>query len=827
MNFEHGFFRHYGGKTAILLSLCGALAAQAQPQIVKQPAPQLDLDLRVKAGFFVEATGDGTLQYQWRLNGVNIPGATSPGYDIESVALTDGGSYSVAVSDDKDNTVESTAALLTLNLPPVDKNDFFQSRALLSGLTGAVRSNNKDATLESGEPKHAGKTGGKSIWFTWTAPANGIATFRTVGSSFDTLMGIYTGRAIDQLTPAPAAINDDDRGGFLTSVVTFQVTADQQYQIAVDGLYGASGEVVLSWDFDITGDLLPIISKSPLSKTLGPGDPLDLTVEVGQSDSVEWYFDNRPTGVKNTRFLRDRVDEGDVGRYTLRAESQNREVPRPIFSDAADIQINMTDDKPDTNAASIDKFFIAADLGKQRGLAGLTSGSKAPPRSSFGTSRGYTITQIFSTSGSTKEPGEPNHCGVAGGASEWFVYETPASGWLQINTDGSTYNTVLAVYSGPGLDFESLVPVACNNASGNGGDRVLFSTAAATTYFIAVDGVGGASGTVHLNVNLGDPPAITVPPQNKTNFVGSNVTFTVTATGTSNLFFQWKFNGVNIAGATSTSYTRTNIQPSHAGSYSVVVTNTWGSVTSSSATLFIPPSITAQPTNQTVNAGANTSFSVTATGAATLRYQWRKNGSPISNATSSALNLTNVQSTDAGTYSVVVTNTAGTVTSSNATLTVNTAPLITGQSGSKTVTAGTNPSLLVTATGTPSPNYQWQFNNANIAGATSATLTLTNFQASNEGNYRVIVSNLVGTATSSTAVLVLNSPVRVGTFSLTNGNFSLQFIGEANTNYIFQASTNLIDWTSLQTNSSSSGFLDLVDSNAGLFGRRFYRLVKQ
>src|SRR6185503_9049580 len=131
-------------------------------------------------------------------------------------------------------------------------------------------------------------------------------------------------------------------------------------------------------------------------------------------------------------------------------------------------------------------------------------------KASGGPATGYTGTQIFNTFGSTKEEGEPNHCGVSGGASEWYAYQPPANGLVTVDTIGSDFDTVLAIYTGPGTDFGSLIPVACDNDSGPDGadSRVTFSATAGTLYFIAVDGVGGATGTVFLNYNLNAAPTI-------------------------------------------------------------------------------------------------------------------------------------------------------------------------------------------------------------------------------------------------------------------------------------------------------------------------------
>lgn len=176
-----------------------------------------------------------------------------------------------------------------------------------------------------------------------------------------------------------------------------------------------------------------------------------------------------------------------------------------------------------------------------------------------------------------------------------------------------------------------------------------------------------------------NPPNINQHPNSQTVTVGANVTFNVNASGTNPKTYQWRFNGTNIPGATSQSYTITNVQLNHAGGYSVVVSNAFGSATSNTANLtvnaaLVAPAIATQPSSQTVNSGANVSFSVTATGSAPLTYQWRFNGSNINNATNSTYSISNVQSSHAGQYSVRVTNAAGNVTSANATLTVNIPP---------------------------------------------------------------------------------------------------------------------------------------------------------
>ena len=169
-------------------------------------------------------------------------------------------------------------------------------------------------------------------------------------------------------------------------------------------------------------------------------------------------------------------------------------------------------------------------------------------------------------------------------------------------------------------------------------------------------------------------PIITTQPTNQTVIAGGTATFNVAASGTPPLSYQWSFKGTNIAGATNTILTLTNVQLNQAGNYTVQVANTGGSVLSSNAVLTVnlpvPPTITTQPTNQTVFAGNTASFNVAATSTSPLFYQWNLNGTNISGATNTTLILANVQFSQAGAYSVMVSNALGSILSSNALLTV-------------------------------------------------------------------------------------------------------------------------------------------------------------
>ena len=173
------------------------------------------------------------------------------------------------------------------------------------------------------------------------------------------------------------------------------------------------------------------------------------------------------------------------------------------------------------------------------------------------------------------------------------------------------------------------------------------------------------------------------------------------------------------------------------------------------------PTITTQPTSQTVTAGTNVSFTAAADGTPAPTFQWRKDGIAISGATNAILTLTAVSATSAGAYSVVATNAIGSATSNAATLTVNplvvtASPTITSQPISVAATAGGTVAFVATADGIPAPTLQWRKNGVAISGATSPTLMLRSVAATDAASYTLVATNTIGTTTSNAALLSLS-----------------------------------------------------------------------
>jgi hypothetical protein len=335
----------------------------------------------------------------------------------------------------------------------------------------------------------------------------------------------------------------------------------------------------------------------------------------------------------------------------------------------------------------------------------------------------------------------------------------PTVQW-QVSTNGGTFSDV------PGASSTTLT-LTNTTASMNGNQ-----------YHAVFTNVSGNITTTAATLTVNVAPLITLQPSNQTVTAGQTATFTATATATPSPTVQWQVstNGgtfSDVAGASSTTLSLTSTTASMNGNqYHAVFTNDSGNVTTTAATLTVnfPPTITLQPSNQTVTEGQTATFTATANGnpAPTVQWQVSTNGgafSDVAGASSTTLTITGTTASMSGNqYHAMFTNASGNVTTTAATLTVNFAPTITLQPSNQTVTAGQTATFTATASGTPTPTVQWQVSTnggtfSDVAGASSTTLSLTSTTASMNGNqYHAVFTNASGNVTTTAATLTVNFP---------------------------------------------------------------------
>ncbi len=199
-------------------------------------------------------------------------------YEDTTATIDTGYHYWVTATNDLGTSPVSTSDS-GFHLPSRSPNDAFAARVTLAGLAPTASGSTVDASAEAGEPVHAGVGGGKSIWWTWTAPATGAVEINTSGSNFDTVLAVYRGESVSGLSLV--ADNDDiDYGVDVQSQVLFAATAGETFQIAVDGWGGESGVVALSVLQEAPDETAPIGDITLSNTTIGENQSAGTMVGV-------------------------------------------------------------------------------------------------------------------------------------------------------------------------------------------------------------------------------------------------------------------------------------------------------------------------------------------------------------------------------------------------------------------------------------------------------------------------------------------------------------------------------------------------------------------
>ena len=718
------------------VGLAPHLAFGQAPVINNQPQSRT-VDIGEDATFSVTANGTQPLRYQWRLNGQNIPGATNSALVFANAQPTNGGSYSVAVIN-TNGGVQSRTAVLLVRTPSLGLSDNLADRPVFTNASFVGSGNNVNATFEIGERDHAGKKGGHSVWLGWIAPVNGIVTFRTHGSSFDTTIEALTASSIANSTNIIG--NDDGAPGF-TSAIRFNATAGTEYLIVVDGRGGAVGNILLSWSLVAGPRDFPRIFSQPFDAvtTLSNQQIFYVGAENGNDGQYQWLLNDVIIPGEMALGIVPIAAPGKLGVYTVRVTNGTSvAVSDPAVFEIASQNATPTSDKfQDTFERA--GYSLASEPGKKKKPVGLVS-----------LASGAVGSQILNNYGSTKDEGEPLHAGITGGASRWQAIEPEVDGTLALDTAGSEPDTVLAVYIGDSL--LSLQEVASDNNGGPDGRSaaVTIPVTAETYYLVAVDSVGGSNGIVQLNWRLGQYPVLSQPPVRVFD-PNQNVTLSVSVNGGVGPFaYQWYKDDQLLPGKTNNPLQLFNVNAAAAGLYTLAVSNLVGIVSNTTRLVQRGPTpvFVTDPRDAVRAEGQSINFNSSAASTLPVQYQWQFKGKPIAGATSADYTIPQCSLANSGAYRVVATTGSGSATSATAIATVLLPPTIVRSPKSVLANNSRKAIFKVKAAGSGPLSYQWQFNGANIPYAKSATHIIENALASHVGSYQCVVTNPVGSATS-------------------------------------------------------------------------------
>jgi hypothetical protein len=408
-------------------------------------------------------------------------------------------------------------------LPP---NDNFANRSLLSSSARlTLQANNTAASKEPGEPAHAGNAGGKSLWWSWTAPVSGFLGLTTTNSSFDTLLAVYTGNTL-----AGLQLVASDAGS--PSMARFPVVAGTAYQIAVDGKDGAGGSIGLSLTLsaepnDDFANRLPLsgyptVFGSNVNATLEPDELL-----IPRSPEIplhtDWY------GSRSVWWTWTAPEDADIEMSTLGSDFNTC---LAVYTGTALTNLAVlkcsAEEVFGNNGVNTSRLTLKANAGTDyqiavngisdaHGMIQLNIFRSAPPTNDNFARRAVltgSLLCLTNYNGSaTSEPAEPSlGFDLPSGRTLWWTWTAPSNGWVRVSTAGSDFDTRLAAFTGDSLT--NLTLVAANDdhlwrVPYSYYSRLNFEVTTNTAYNFVVDGGGQApSGKAVFSLYFYQPPTI-------------------------------------------------------------------------------------------------------------------------------------------------------------------------------------------------------------------------------------------------------------------------------------------------------------------------------
>ena len=749
----------------------------------------------------VSATGTSPIDFQWRLNGADIPGATGDSYAIAAATAGDGGSYDVVVSNPC-GSVTSVAAIVTVEIPPAITAQPTNASVCDGGMvTLSVTSSgtgpfiyqwryaglNLPGTNASSltlDPVGIGNAGNYDVVIMnncGTVTSNVAVLTVDVAPTIDTdpvggavceggsivLSTVASGTGPLSYQWRKGGIDIPGETGTSLTLDPVVLSDAANYDVVVSNLCGASTSATVA----VTVDVAPAITTQPIDATVcESGSTSFSVVATGTAPiSYQWRKDGVDiTGATDATLNLNPVFVATAGVYevvitnlcgsvTSSAATLTVDTPPTIDSDVFDITACDGSQVVFSVSVSGTGPFTYQWRKDSVDLAGETAASLTIDPASAGDAGSYDVV-ITNVCGSVT-----SSAGILTVTDTITISQEPLS---QAICDGDPASFSVVAAGTPPLTFqwrkdgvdipgETLDTLTIASVSpGDAGD-----------YTVQVNSSCGLATSAAATLTVADVPTITVQPSGELACVDDAITFSVSATSAIPVSYQWQKDGVDIAGATASSRTINPVSSGDVGLYRVVITNACGSVTSSEVSLIVltGPDITVPPVSQDVCDGDNVTIDVTASGTPPLTYQWRKDGVDLPGETGISLTITGFMATDVGAYDVVVTDFCSSQTSAAATLSLGTVPSVVTQPINQTLCAGNVATFTVVPGGTPPFTYQWRRNGVDIPGAISDTLAVGPLSAIDAGTYEVTIDNPCGSVTSSAATLTVDLPPTIDT----------------------------------------------------------------
>ena len=612
----------------------------------------------------LNATATNATSFQWKHNGLPIQGATNGNYTITNAALKDSGWYVVEVSATSSSSVVSVISplIIVLMRPTTStavvawgQNDYGQSN-VPAGLSGVM------ALAAGGEHTAALKSDGTVV--TWGTRANAPQMPVGLGGVFMTAVGHGHTVALKQDGTVVAWGDSSDNGMNvplgLTGVAVIAAGGSHTVALKQDGAVvawgsngsgrssvpsGLSGVAAVAAGFEHTvvlkqnGTVVAWGSNGFGQSTVPSGLSGVVAVAAGALHSVALKHDGTVVAWGSNGFGQSSVPSGLSGVVAVAAGGYHNVALKHDNTVVAWGAGQLVASREPHYGQSI----VPAGL---RGVVAIAAGI-------------FHTAIVYDNSRDTAPS----------------IIQGPSSG--TVNLDDPIIFSLVATPTFPVVSFQWRK----NGSNITGATSATFSIAKTTaadvgTYDVVVSNYLGAitSLPAALTVNAASPATIATQPANVTANIGQSVTLAFATNGSPTPAYQWFKNAVAIAGATNNSYILASAAATDAGTYTATATNTFAGaqykLTTNAAvlTVTVPPRITTPPSALVVIRGSDAALAVSATGSPAPTYQWYKNGAAINGASNGTLTLTNVQSTDAGSYTVVVTNVAGSSTSNVAIL---------------------------------------------------------------------------------------------------------------------------------------------------------------